>query len=165
MMRSKKPVIGILMGSESDLIVMQSAAETLDKFGIAYELVITSAHRSPQQTMSYAKRAEPRGIKVIIAGAGGAAHLPGVVAAWCTIPVIGVPVRTRTFKGVDSFISMVEMPKGVPVATVGIDNAANAALLATAILGVNNQGIRNKLKKYRQELAHKVTNSNNKNKI
>lgn len=155
-MRHQKPVIGILMGSESDLIVMQSAAEALDKFGISYELVITSAHRSPKQTMTYAKKAEQRGIKVIIAGAGGAAHLPGVVAAWCTIPVIGVPIRTRTFKGIDSFISMVEMPRGVPVATVGVDNATNAALLAVAILAVNDKVIRSKLTEYRKELAKKV---------
>jgi 5-(carboxyamino)imidazole ribonucleotide mutase len=163
-MNRKKPIVGILMGSESDLMVMQSAAEILDGFDIAYELVITSAHRSPQQTMTYTKNADQRGIKVIIAGAGGAAHLPGVVAAWCTIPVIGVPIRTRAFKGIDSFMSMVEMPKGVPVATVGVDNATNAALFAAAILAINDKTIRAKLKKYRQELAKKVTNSNHNNK-
>ncbi|MFB3896720.1 MAG: 5-(carboxyamino)imidazole ribonucleotide mutase [bacterium] len=164
-MRPQKPIVGILMGSESDMMVMQSAAETLDRFGISYELVITSAHRSPHQTLAYATKAEKRGIKLIIAGAGGAAHLPGVVAAWSTIPVIGIPIRTRAFKGVDSFISMVEMPKGVPVATVGVDNANNAALLAVSILAINDKGIKSKLKKYRQDLAKKVTNSNNKNRI
>lgn len=161
-MQSKKPIIGILMGSESDLTVMHSAAETLDNFGISYELMITSAHRSPQQTMTYTRKAEQRGIKVIITGAGGAAHLPGVVAAWCTIPVIGVPIYTRTFKGVDSFISMIEMPKGVPVATVGINNATNAALFAIAILAGNDKIIKNKLKQYRIDLAKKVVNSNHK---
>lgn len=161
-MPPKKPIVGILMGSESDLIIMQSAAETLDKFGISYELVITSAHRSPQQTMTYTKNADQRGIKVIIAGAGGAAHLPGVVAAWCTIPVIGVPIRTRAFKGIDSFISMVEMPRGVPVATVGINNAVNAALFAIAILAGSDTAIRKKLAKYREELAKKVAAANGK---
>jgi 5-(carboxyamino)imidazole ribonucleotide mutase len=159
-MQPKKPVVGILMGSDSDLIVMQSAAETFDEFGIPYELVITSAHRSPRQTMHYAKQAESRGIKIIIAGAGGAAHLPGVVAAWCTIPVIGVPMKTKYYKGIDSFISMVEMPRGVPVATVGINNAVNAALFTIAILAGNDAAIRNKLRKYRVALAKKVVSSN-----
>jgi 5-(carboxyamino)imidazole ribonucleotide mutase len=159
-MQLNKPLVGILMGSESDLMVMQSAAETFDKFDITYELVITSAHRTPQQTMQYAKKAEQRGIKIIIAGAGGAAHLPGVVAAWCTLPVIGVPIRTKYFKGVDSFISMLEMPRGVPVATVGINNATNAALFALAILAINDARIRSKLENYRFELVKKVMELN-----
>lgn len=144
------------MGSDSDLPVMRSAAEVLDRFGVEYETVISSAHRLPDETAEYARRAEERGLQVIIAGAGGAAHLPGVLAASTVLPVIGVPIRTGALSGVDSLYSIVQMPRGIPVATVGVDGAANAALLAVAILAGADAGLRQRLKEYRRGLADEV---------
>jgi len=151
-----KPVVGIIMGSDSDLSVMREAAKALDTLGIEYELTIVSAHRTPQRMFDYAKSAETRGIEVIIAGAGGAAHLPGMVSAITVLPVIGVPVRTSNLNGVDSLLSIVQMPGGVPVATVAINNAKNAGLLAAQILGIKYPDIRKKLWKYRDNMKHEV---------
>lgn len=137
--------IGIIMGSDSDLPVMQGAADILKQFGVAFELTIVSAHRTPDRMMDYARTAADRGLKAIIAGAGGAAHLPGMVAAMTTLPVIGVPVNITAFQGQDSVLSILQMPKGIPVATVAIDNSANAALLALRILGAFDETIRGKL--------------------
>ncbi len=127
--------VGILMGSDSDWPLMQGAADILDEFGVEYEADVLSAHRMPDETLAYAKSAAERGIRVIIAGAGGAAHLPGVVAAVTQLPVIGVPVPLATLDGMDSLLSIVQMPTGIPVATVAIGNAKNAGLLAVRILG------------------------------
>jgi phosphoribosylaminoimidazole carboxylase len=135
------PRVGIIMGSDSDLDTMKDAAEILDYFQIAYELTIVSAHRTPTRMYSYAQSAAERGIQVIIAGAGGAAHLPGMVAALTSLPVIGVPVKTSTLNGQDSLLSIVQMPKGIPVATVAIGNAANAGLLAVRILGAQDSSL------------------------
>ena len=129
------------MGSDSDLNVMQAAADTLNTFNIPFELTVVSAHRTPERMMDYAKTARQRGLKVIIAGAGGAAHLPGMVASLTTLPVIGVPVALKNLDGMDSLLSIVQMPAGVPVATVGVGNAKNAALLAARILGVSDAAI------------------------
>jgi len=137
--------IGIIMGSDSDLPVMQGAADILKEFGVPFELTIVSAHRTPDRMMDYARTAADRGLKAIIAGAGGAAHLPGMVAAMTTLPVIGVPVNITAFQGQDSVLSILQMPKGIPVATVAIDNSANAALLALRILGAFDETIRGKL--------------------
>jgi len=130
------PIVGIIMGSDSDLPTMRAAAEILDEFGVAYELTVVSAHRTPTRMYEYAQTAAMRGLRVIIAGAGGAAHLPGMVAALTPLPVIGVPVKTSTLSGNDSLLSIVQMPKGIPVATVAIGNAANAGLLAVRTLAV-----------------------------
>jgi len=140
------------MGSDSDLPVMQQAADVLDEFKIPYEIKITSAHRTPDLMTSYSKNAYKRGIKVIIAGAGGSAHLPGMSAAYSPIPVIGVPVETKTLKGLDSLLSIVQMPYGVPVATVAINNAKNAALLAVEILGTSDKKILNKVIKFKDRI-------------
>ena len=135
------PTIGIIMGSKSDLDTMRPATDLLQEFKVAYEMRVVSAHRTPLAMVEYAQSARERGLKVIIAGAGGAAHLPGMVASLTTLPVIGVPVQTKSLKGVDSLYSIVQMPAGVPVATVGIGNARNAALLALRILGLSDAGI------------------------
>lgn len=150
------PLVGIVMGSASDLPIMQAAAEVLREFGVPYEMRILSAHRTPEATLRYAREAAGRGLEVIIAGAGGAAHLPGVLAAVTPLPVIGVPIGTKSLGGVDSLYSIVQMPRGVPVATVAIDGAANAALLAVEILGVRDKGLREKLVAYRERLAWEV---------
>lgn len=155
-MKTKKPIVAIIMGSDSDLPVMKEAAEVLDEFRITYELTIISAHRTPQRMFEYAKNAHQKGIKVIIAGAGGAAHLPGMTAAITPLPVIGVPIKTSALSGLDSLYSIVQMPKGVPVATVAIGNATNAALLAIKILATYNTNLLEKVKKYQQELKNKV---------
>ncbi|KAJ1413938.1 Phosphoribosylaminoimidazole carboxylase catalytic subunit [Ochromonadaceae sp. CCMP2298] len=133
------PRVGIIMGSDSDLPTMRDAAEILEHFGVDYELTIVSAHRTPTRMYSYAQSAAERGLQVIIAGAGGAAHLPGMVAALCSLPVVGVPVKTSILSGNDSLLSIVQMPKGVPVATVAIGNAANAGLLAVRILAAQDE--------------------------
>ena len=132
------PVVGVVMGSDSDLPVMQSAVDVLDELGIGYEVRVTSAHRTPDEMIQYGKDAADRGIQVIIAGAGGAAHLPGMLASVTILPVIGVPVRTSALSGMDSLLSIVQMPRGVPVATVAVDNATNAALLAARILALSD---------------------------
>jgi phosphoribosylaminoimidazole carboxylase len=145
----KAPRVGIIMGSDSDLPTMKDAAEILEQFGVSYELKIVSAHRTPNRMYTYAQTAAERGIEVIIAGAGGAAHLPGMVAALTTLPVIGVPVKTSTLAGTDSLLSIVQMPKGIPVATVAIGNAANAGLLAVRILASTGDGeLRNKMESF-----------------
>ncbi len=144
--------VGIVMGSDSDLPVMRKAAEMLEKFGIDYEMTIISAHRMPDVFFEYANSAEDKGYKVIIAGAGGAAHLPGMAAAIFTLPVIGVPIHTKTLSGVDSLYSIVQMPSGIPVATVAIDGGANAGILAAKILAASDPEILAKLKAYKAEL-------------
>ena len=149
-------MIGIIMGSDSDLPVMSKAAAILDKFEVPYEITIVSAHRTPDRMYQYAKTAEERGIEVIIAGAGGAAHLPGMVASLTHLPVIGVPVKTSSLNGLDSLLSIVQMPAGIPVATVAINNAENAALLALSILSTFDKSIADKLKQYKEELKNKI---------
>ncbi len=155
-MKLKKPLIGIIMGSDSDLSIMQEAAKVLDQFKVSYELTVVSAHRTPKRMVAYATAAEDRGIKVIIAGAGGAAHLPGMVASLTTLPVIGVPIKTKSLDGLDSLLSIAQMPAGVPVATVAINNAHNAALLALQILSLSDQTLAKKIKKYRSEMKSSV---------
>ena len=151
-----KPRVGVIMGSDSDLPVMKEAAEILDQFEVEYELTVVSAHRTPERLYNYAETAEEKGLDVIIAGAGGAAHLPGMVAAVTTVPVIGVPVKTSKLSGLDSLYSIVQMPPGVPVATVAINGAKNAALLAVQILARSDEELKKKQKKYRQEMKAKV---------
>lgn len=148
--------VGILMGSDSDLDVMKGAAEMLEEFGIEYEMTIISAHRMPDTFYDYATTAEERGIDVIIAGAGGAAHLPGMAAAIFQLPVIGVPIHTKSLGGVDSLYSIVQMPQGIPVATVAINGGANAGILAAKILAVSNPELLKKLKDYKKGLKDKV---------
>lgn len=150
------PRVGIIMGSDSDLPVMKQAAEILEEFGIDYEITIVSAHRTPDRMFEYAKNAEERGIEVIIAGAGGAAHLPGMVASITHLPVIGVPVKTSTLNGLDSLFSIVQMPGGVPVATVAINNAKNAGILAASILGIKYPEIARKVKEYKERMKREV---------
>jgi 5-(carboxyamino)imidazole ribonucleotide mutase len=152
-----EPQIGIIMGSESDMEVMKGAAEILNKFGVQFEMTIVSAHRTPDRMADYAKKASRRGLKVIIAGAGGAAHLPGMVAAYTVLPVIGVPVKSsNSIDGWDSVLSILQMPTGVPVATVSLNGAKNAAILATQILATSDQGLANKLSDYKTELNNQV---------
>lgn len=152
--------VGVIMGSKSDWPTMFAAVEMLDQFGIESETEVVSAHRTPERMFEYAKTARERGISVIIAGAGGAAHLPGMVASLTTLPVIGVPVQTKTLSGVDSLYSIVQMPGGIPVATVAIGNAKNAGLLAVQILGVSNKDIAQKLHDYRESLKDDVAKMN-----
>ena len=157
-----KPLVGILMGSDSDLPVMEKAAEVLKGMGVAYEIDISSAHRLPEKTAHYAKTARERGIEVLIAGAGMAAHLAGVLAAHTTLPIIGVPLKSGALEGMDALYSTVQMPPGIPVATVGIDGAKNAAYLACEILSIKYPEIARKLegfrKKMRKELEEKSKN-------
>ncbi len=150
------PRVGIIMGSDSDLPVMEQAAETLEQLGVPYEMTIVSAHRTPERMFTYAREAAGRGLSVIIAGAGGAAHLPGMVASLTILPVIGVPVRTTALSGQDSLLSIVQMPRGIPVATVAIDNATNAGLLAARILAVSDTELAQRLEAYALELEGKV---------
>lgn len=151
-----QPQIGIIMGSDSDLPTMQAAIEICEQFDVAHEVAIVSAHRTPERMVQYAQTAHERGLKVIIAGAGGAAHLPGMVAALTPLPVIGVPVKTSTLSGVDSLYSIVQMPGGIPVATVAIGNAKNAGLLAVQILGSQQPELLNRIVDYRQSLSEMV---------
>ena len=155
---SSKPLVGIIMGSKSDLETMQESMKVLDELQISYEEHVVSAHRTPDKMFEYAELARERGIKVIIAGAGGAAHLPGMVAAKTTLPVIGVPVQSRTLNGIDSLLSIVQMPGGIPVATVAIGKAGakNAGLLAASILSTSNATITKKLDEYREEMTESV---------
>ena len=151
------PQVGIIMGSRSDLDVMSEAAEVLELLGVAIELTIVSAHRTPKRMIEYAEKAKARGLKVIIAGAGGAAHLPGMVAAITTLPVIGVPVKSRnSIDGWDSVLSILQMPAGIPVATVALDGAQNAGILAAQILGVFDDSIAEELTKFKKKLESKV---------
>ena len=149
-------LIGIIMGSDSDLPVMSEAAKILDKFSIPYELTVISAHRTPDRMYEYAKNAVKRGLKVIIAGAGGAAHLPGMTAALTPLPVIGVPVKTSTLSGVDSLYSICQMPPGIPVATVAINGAQNAGILAAQMIGAFQPEILQKVVDFKQELLEMV---------
>ena len=151
-----KPLVGIIMGSDSDLPVMSAAAQMCDEFGIDYEVTVVSAHRTPDRLVKYAKTAEKKGIRVIIAGAGGAAHLPGMVASMTELPVIGVPVRGSNLEGMDSLLSIVQMPGGVPVATVAINGGKNAGILAAQMIGVKSKEIRNKVKEYKKQMEDEV---------
>ena len=153
---SSRPLIGIIMGSASDAEHLEAARETLKEFGVPFEFKVVSAHRTPDHMFRYAEGAEARGIEVIIAAAGGAAHLPGMTASKTTLPVIGVPIKSKALNGIDSLLSIVQMPSGIPVATVAIDGAANAALLALRILGGKYPEIRKRLERYRKALEGKV---------
>ena len=152
-----KPSVAIIMGSKSDLKIMQDAADILKDFGIAYDLTIVSAHRTPERMRTYAIEAKSKGIKVIIAGAGGAAHLPGMVAAYTTLPVIGVPVKSsNSIDGWDSVLSILQMPGGVPVATVALNGAKNAGILAAQILATNDEILSRKLEDYKKKMEEDV---------
>lgn len=155
--KTSKPVVGIIMGSKSDLPIMQQAAKALEEFGIDYEITIVSAHRTPLRMVEYAQKASRRGLKVIIAGAGGAAHLPGMTASLTTLPVIGVPVKSsNSIDGWDSVLSILQMPSGVPVATVALDGARNAGILAAQIIGTQNSNVAKKLDAFKIDLEKKV---------
>ena len=147
-----KPLVGILMGSESDLPIMERAAEVLKELGVSYEMEISSAHRSPEKTTHYAKTARKRGMEVLIAGAGMAAHLAGVLASHTTLPVIGVPIKSGALNGADALYSTVQMPSGIPVATVGIDGSKNAAYLACEILSIKYPEISKRLEAFRSKM-------------
>src|SRR6266478_2687476 len=153
-----KPLVSIVMGSDSDLEIMREAGKALDDFGIDYEIDVTSAHRSPDRTADYARNAAARGILVIIAGAGGAAHLAGVIAAHTTLPVIGVPIPSTPLNGLDSLLAAVQMPAGIPVATVAIGKpgATSAGILAAQIIGLSSTSVAGKLKKLKEKLAKSV---------
>lgn len=153
----KSVKIGIIMGSQSDLPVMQQAAALCEEFGVNYELTIVSAHRTPERMMDYAKTAADRGLQVIIAGAGGAAHLPGMVASMTTLPIIGVPIHSsNSIDGWDSVLSILQMPSGIPVATVALDGAKNAGILAVRILSANDAELRSKMLAFNQSMSAKV---------
>ena len=150
--------VGIIMGSDSDYPVMKEAVATLKSFNIAYEVTIVSAHRTPERLYKYARKAQSRGIKVIIAGAGGAAHLPGMIASLTSLPVLGVPIESKTLKGIDSLLSIAQMPAGVPVGTlaIGEPGAKNAAILALSIISLSNKSYLNKLEKWKKNLTDNV---------
>ena len=155
-----KPIVGIIMGSQSDLKVMKEAATFLEEIGISFELTIVSAHRTPSRMMEYADTARDRGLKVIIAGAGGAAHLPGMIASMTSLPVIGVPVKSsNSLDGWDSVLSILQMPGGVPVATVALDGSKNAGILAAQIIGTNDKTVARKLDQYKKDMKEKVEKS------
>ena len=154
--RDAKPLVGVIMGSDSDLPVMAEAAKVLAELGVPCETTIVSAHRTPDRLASYAKEAAGRGLKVIIAGAGGAAHLPGMTASMTILPVIGVPVRSKTLDGLDSLLSIVQMPPGVPVATVSVDGARNAGLLAARILATSRPELAARLNEFAQRMSSEV---------
>ena len=151
-MSESKIEVGIIMGSDSDLPIMEDAVKVLKEFGIGYEVKVLSAHRTPNQHAEYSRTAIERGLKVIIAAAGGAAHLPGVTAAQTTLPVIGVPIKGKSLDGMDALLSIVQMPPGIPVATVAINGAKNAAILATSIIALVNPDIQTKLVEYRKKM-------------
>ena len=154
------PLVGVIMGSDSDFSVMADAVQVLKDFGIAHEVEVVSAHRTPEKMVSYAREAAGRGLRVIIAGAGGAAHLPGMVASMTTLPVVGVPVPLAKLDGLDSLLSIVQMPGGIPVATVSIGGAKNAGLLAARILGANDPDLARQLDAYAQQLTDMVETKN-----
>ena len=158
----RKAQVGIVMGSDSDLEVMTDAAKVLDEVKIAYELSVLSAHRTPEETASYAKNAQARGLKVIIAGAGGAAALPGSIAAQTILPVIGVPIKSKSLEGLDALLSIVQMPPGIPVACVILNGAKNAGLLAAEIIAVDDPIIREKIALYRKKFKEEVLSKNTK---
>ena len=151
-----KPLVAIIMGSDSDLPIMKNSAQVLDEFKIPYELTIVSAHRTPDRVKSFTKKAERKKVKVIIAAAGGSAHLPGMTAAFTHLPVIGVPIKTKTMDGLDSLLSIVQMPPGVPVATVAINGAKNAALLALQILSLSSPSLAKKINKFKTNMKKEV---------
>ena len=153
---SDPPLVGVVMGSKSDLETMRAAAEVLEEFGVPYELRVMSAHRRPFDMLEYGRSASARGLRVIIAGAGGAAHLPGMLASVTPLPVIGVPVPLRHLEGLDSLLSIVQMPAGVPVATVAIGNARIAGLLAVRILGIADERLRERMQSYQEQLRRQV---------
>ena len=155
------PKVGVIMGSDSDLPVMEGAAELLTALDVPFELTVVSAHRTPERLYTYAKEAEGRGLRVIIAGAGGAAHLPGMVASLTPLPVIGVPVKSSALSGEDSLLSIVQMPTGVPVATVAINGAKNAGILAAQILGTHDDALRGRVAAYKAELEATVLDKAN----
>src|SRR3954453_18718593 len=158
-MSTSQPLVGIIMGSDSDLTVMQAAADILQEFGIEFELTVVSAHRTPLRMVEYASQASARGLKVIIAGAGGAAHLPGMVASITPLPVIGVPVKSsNSIDGWDSILSILQMPNGIPVATVALNASKNAGILAATIIGVFNESVGEKVKAYKKNLEREVLN-------
>ncbi len=157
-----KPVVGIIMGSDSDLNVMSAAANILHDFGVPFEIRIVSAHRTPRFMVEYAEDAERRGLQILIAGAGGAAHLPGMVASVTRLPVIGVPVLVGKMKGLDALLSIAQMPKGVPVATMAVDNAANAGLFAIRVLARGNEKLRRKLETFMTKQERKVRKADRK---
>lgn len=160
--QAQRPVVAILMGSDSDWPIMQAAAEALREFDIPSEARVISAHRTPHDLEAYVSGARQRGIRVFICGAGGAAHLPGVTAAHTTLPVIGVPIQGRAFEGLDSLLSIVQMPPGVPVATVGVNAARNAGLLAVEILALGNAALQKKLDQFKERLAEESRAKNRK---
>lgn len=158
---STTPVVGIVMGSDTDLMVMREAADVCEEFGVPHEIRVVSAHRTPADMAEYGSTAHQRGIQIIIAGAGGAAHLPGMLASFSPLPVIGVPIPTKQLRGLDSLLSIVQMPAGVPVATVAVGGGRNAGILAVEILALNNTEIRAKLVAFKQVLAEDSRKKNN----
>ncbi len=152
----KKPLVGVIMGSDSDLLVMKEASDFLESLGIPCEVTVVSAHRTANRMVSYAQNAKKRGIKVVIAGAGGAAHLPGMVAALTALPVIGVPIKTKSLDGIDSLLSIAQMPPGVPVATVAINGARNAGILASQILALSDAKVAKKVERFKTDLEKMV---------
>ena len=162
-----KPLVSIVMGSDSDLEIMRETAKALEGFGVAYEIDVTSAHRSPERTAEFARKAADRGIRVIVAGAGGAAHLAGVIAAHTSLPVIGVPIPSTALNGLDSLLATVQMPAGIPVATVAIGKAGatNAGILAAQILALNSAGLARKLGTHKENLANSVEEKSKKLKM
>lgn len=152
-----KPQVGIIMGSQSDLIIMQEAAEILNFFDISFELTVVSAHRTPERMVKYAQTAKERGLKIIIAGAGGAAHLPGMIASLTTLPVIGVPIKSsNSIDGWDSILSILQMPGGIPVATVALNGSKNAGILAAKMIGIFDENVSKKIEEYRETLESQV---------
>jgi 5-(carboxyamino)imidazole ribonucleotide mutase len=158
--KNTKPLVAVIMGSQSDWPTMKEACDVLEAFKIPYEKQILSAHRTPDEMRSFAISARVNGIKIIIAGAGGAAHLPGMTASYTTLPVIGVPIVSKTLQGIDSLYSIVQMPKGIPVATVAIGNASNAGLLAVQMLSMNDENLAGKIETFRQRQSQDVKESN-----
>ena len=154
------PIVGVVMGSDSDWSIMRDAAQALKEFGIDYEVEVLSAHRTPDRMMEWGKAAAGRGLKVIIAGAGGAAHLPGMIASVTTLPVVGVPVKLKSLDGMDSLLSIVQMPAGIPVATVSIDGARNAGILAARIIGAYDESVAKRLEAFSTSLADQVALKN-----
>lgn len=160
--KTTKPLVGIIMGSDSDWPTMKPAAEVCEQFGIPHEVRVVSAHRTPDDMARYGRTAHQRGLRIVIAGAGGAAHLPGMIASHTPLPVIGVPVESKALKGMDSLLSIVQMPAGVPVATVSIGNGRNAGLLAVSILATSNDALQKKLLAYKKQMAQE-SRAKNKN--
>jgi 5-(carboxyamino)imidazole ribonucleotide mutase len=161
--KKRAPIVGIIMGSKSDWPTMEEAAKMLEEFGITYETEVVSAHRTPDKMMKYANTAKDRGLRLIIAGAGGAAHLPGMVAAKTTLPVLGVPVKSRALDGLDSLLSIAQMPAGIPVATfaIGVAGAKNAALFAASVLALEDETLASKLERFRSAQTKTVLNNPN----